>query len=111
MKELTYAGGEVLTGDAIAEAVLEFAEALARHDEAAQVTFPSLGEDGSILETTLLIGPASQIIARAVEVEHEELVDERAVEELRGRIRALRAGPSSDDHGDHDADHPSLDEF
>ncbi|KZE92470.1 MULTISPECIES: hypothetical protein [unclassified Agromyces] len=111
MKQLTYAGGDVLTGTAIAEAVMDFAEALARHDDASQVTFPALGEDGSILQTTLLIGPASQIVARDVEVEHDELVDDAAVRELRARIRALRAGPSSGDHGDHDVDHPSIDEF
>jgi hypothetical protein len=111
MKQLTYAGGEVLTGDAIAEAVMDFAEELARHDDAAQITFPALSEDGSIVETTLLIGPASQIVVRAVEVEYDELVDDAAVQELRARIRQVRSGPSTGDHGDPGADHPSIDEI
>jgi len=48
---------------------------------------------------TLLVGPASQIVATDAEPSEEELVDESAVERLRARTRSLRPVAETIDDG------------
>ena len=60
MDRIHYAGDSVVTGSAIARAVLEYAKALAKANQSETVEIPTLASDGSISRSTLLIGPASQ---------------------------------------------------
>ncbi|WP_133545247.1 hypothetical protein [Microbacterium sp. BK668] len=89
MKVLAYAGGEYLTGDDIADALLDYSQALADVGSAASVEIPIVAKDGHHAEATFLVGPASQIVATTAEGEYEELVDDDLVHRLRGLARAL----------------------
>lgn len=90
-----YAGDELLTGDEIAEALLEYGQALALNGTASKVEIPTLEADGSRSTTTVLVGPASQIIAKSADTEFEELRDAGVVADLQARTRALRPNPSA----------------
>jgi hypothetical protein len=79
MDRIHYAGDSILTGTAIAAALLEYAAALARADASETVRIPTREEDGSEGRSTLLIGPASQLTADSEESEFDELVDEQLV--------------------------------
>ena len=82
MERINYAGGVLITGDAIARAVLAYAEALAKRGTAAEVDIPVRREDGSYGTAQLLLGPASQLVAETVESDLEEPVDEALVARL-----------------------------
>lgn len=62
MKRIHYASGSLLTGDAIAEALVAYAAALALNNAAAEVRAPAVMENGEQGEVLLLLGPASQIL-------------------------------------------------
>lgn len=93
MHRIHYAGDSVLTGSAIARALIEYAEMLAKAATASTLDIPTREPDGSIGSTTMLVGPASQLIADAEHSEYEELVDEVLVERLRRLTDALRRPP------------------
>ena len=90
MDRLYYSGDSVLTGSAIAQALLEYASALADVREAATVRIPTRLPDGSTGHSTVLVGPASQLITDEQPGEHDELVDEQLVAFLRSETRKLR---------------------
>ncbi|WP_426320799.1 hypothetical protein [Microbacterium sp. E-13] len=90
MKRVIYAGSEFVTGDDIASALLYCSQALAEAGVAETVSVPTREQDGSIGRIMVLIGPASQIVARDVEVDGEELVDTTAVARLSAIQRRLR---------------------
>ena len=89
MKKVIYAGTEFLTGDKIAAALMRCSEALADAGQAETVTVPALGEDGSVIEVMVLIGPASQIVAQDSETDHAELVDDDVVAALEAKAQRL----------------------
>jgi hypothetical protein len=90
MKRIVYAGSRLLTGDDIAVAVLEYCAALADADTAETVEIPVLDDSGARSMATLLVGPASQIVAEDVHSEFEELVDTDTVALLQQKTRAHR---------------------
>ncbi|MFF2488021.1 hypothetical protein ACFVSU_16570 [Microbacterium sp. NPDC058062] len=106
MKRVIYAGSEFVTGDDIAAALLGCGQALAEAGEAEAVTVPTRELDGSVGEVTVLIGPASQMVARDADSDDDELVDEVAVARLNSIQRRLRPvavidlPPSHDDWDD-----------
>lgn len=89
MKRVIYAGSEFVTGDEIAATLLRCGQALAEAGEAEAVTLPTREPDGSVGEVTVLIGPASQMVARDVHDDSGELVDEAAVERMTSIQRRL----------------------
>lgn len=94
MKLLMYAGGEYLTGDDIALALVEYSQALASVGTAESIEIPIREEDGSASTAVFLVGPASQIVAKSVHEDHgEELVDDALVDRLHARVRRLRPPP------------------
>jgi len=82
MDRLHYAGNSVVTGTAIAHALLDYAQALAEAGTAATVEIPTVNDDGSRGRSEVLIGPASQLIADSEESPYEEVVDEELVANL-----------------------------
>lgn len=93
MRRIVYAGGTFYTGDAIAEALLEYARALARQGTADTVFVPSHTAEGDTGATELLIGPASQLVSEPVDLAGDDLTDEGLVERLRdltARLQPLR---------------------
>ena len=89
MERINYAGGALLTGDAIARAVISYAEALARRGTAAEVDIPVRREDGTLGYAQLLLGPASQLVAEDVASELEDPVDDDLVASLRSQTDRL----------------------
>lgn len=89
MRRIHYAGGSLVTGDAIADVVLRFAEALAKQSAAEEIRVPSLSPSGAREEALLLVGPASQLLATKEEGA-EDLTDDEFVQRYEAAIRALR---------------------
>lgn len=89
MKAIHYAGETVLTGDAIADALVLYAAALARRESAAAVDIPVRYPDGSVNRASVLLGPASQIVTAPEHSDGEEIVDDDLVAWLMRRTRAL----------------------
>ena len=82
MRRILYAGSVFYTGDAIAEALLEYARALARQGIADAVFVPGRTAEGDLSLVELLIGPASQIVSEPVELFGGELEDAALVDRL-----------------------------
>lgn len=98
MKRLRYAGGSFLTGDAEADAILRYAAALANLNRAETLTVIARGEDGTVSEFELLIGPASQIVAEPADVGSAGLpAAETFVADVDARIKALSWRPAQQD--------------
>lgn len=91
MQRLHFASGSaVLTGDAVAAAVLDYAWALLDHRRADLVELPVLREDGTTGRAALLIGPHTPISAEQVPSSSADPVDAALVHDLRRRAAALR---------------------
>jgi hypothetical protein len=114
MKRIYYSSGSVLTGDRIAEAVIEYAEVLALRDTSDTIDVPISLAGGGVGRAQLLIGPASQLVLVPAESEPdedlpvEELEDPDTLAEL-DRRTALHSSPrplANDDADttDYDAD-------
>jgi len=86
MRYVRYAGETLLTGDAIAEALVQLAEVAAEHRSAARIRIPVQSVDGEVGEATLLLGPASEIVTTPGPRDVDELVDEPTVAEIDERI-------------------------
>jgi hypothetical protein len=95
MREVAYAGGSFLTGDEIADVLLEYAAELANADRAATVHIPSIDAGGEVRDVVIVIGPASQVLSEPV---HSAVDDPDAgdfVTEVTERINQLRRSPVS----------------
>lgn len=85
MRKIVYAGGTFYTGNDLAEALLEYAGALARSSTAATVIVPGRTPDGAVGDVEVLIGPASQLVSEPVPDEDLlEIEDAGTAERLRG---------------------------
>lgn len=105
MKILTYTGAELMTGDDIADAVLDYCVALAEESTAETIEIPVLKADGSRGTASLLVGPASQIVATQVDTDFDELIDEQTIRLLHTRTLAHRpVAQHSDAQQFHDFD-------
>ncbi len=60
MKQILYAGGSIITGDAVAAALLHYATQVAQSATAVTVDIPVLEANGNQATHTLLLGPATQ---------------------------------------------------
>lgn len=102
MKAIHYAAEKVVTGDAIANALVQYAAALARRETAATVEIPVRYPDGSEHVVSILLGPASQIVAVPEESDQHELVDPDLVARLERETKALedpRPQPATEPDG------------
>lgn len=89
MRRVYYSSGSVLTDDAIAAVVLEYAEALGKSARADIVEIPIILESGNRGTATLLIGPSSQLASVTEESTLTSPRDDDLVEEIRTRSRKL----------------------
>ena len=87
MKRIMYAGGVFSTDDAVADALMQYASALAIVNSADVIDLPGVDEQGTVREFTLTIGPASQILSVASDDAAVELHSGEAVKDLRSRAR------------------------
>jgi hypothetical protein len=79
MKLIHYAGDTLLTGDAIADALVDYAAALAREETSTAVMIPVRVDGGGVDQVSVLLGPASQIVAAPEHSEYDEIVDDELV--------------------------------
>jgi cytosine/adenosine deaminase-related metal-dependent hydrolase len=85
MKYLVYGENRVLTGDAIAEAVLAYAAALGENSTTDIVEVPTCDEDGGAAVASVLLGPASQVMVEFAPDDELEPEDDDLVNELQRR--------------------------
>jgi hypothetical protein len=119
MQRIYYTNDTLVTGTEIARALLEYAAALARSDSSQTISIPVRRADGSSARATLLVGPASQLVAEDVE-DDEDLGDEVRDDVLVARMKAMtaelaapraistRAAATSPDEVANDADENSI---
>lgn len=91
MKRILYSGGSVLTGNQLADAVLEYASELARQESSDTLEIPSVNEAGTAGHTQLLLGPASQFVVEEVETSVEDPLDAGLVEGIREKTAHIQA--------------------
>jgi hypothetical protein len=92
MDRIFYAGDSILTGTAIAKALLEYAEALAKAGTSATVEIPTRLGDGGVGRSTFLVGPASQLVSDTEPSGFEEIEDEPLIAHFRDEMLRLRFG-------------------
>ncbi|MFP3464920.1 hypothetical protein [Leifsonia sp. SIMBA_070] len=92
MRRIVYAGTAFYTGDALAEALLEYSRALARHGIADTVMVPGRTGQGEVGDVEVLIGPASQIVSEPADLIGPDIEDEELVAHLRRLTAQLAPG-------------------
>lgn len=88
MRRIHYAEESIVTGDAIAFALLEYARMLAVSSRADTVELPTL-LDESVTSVRVLLGPSSQMLVSEEHTRADEIVDEALVAEIRSRAERL----------------------
>jgi hypothetical protein len=110
MKRILYNGGTVITGDAIAHAVIEYASELARHESSDTVDIPTVNAAGVSARTELLLGPASQFVIEPVGSAQDDPIDEALIAEIETKTTKLldpKPVASADTSGYPDLDEPT----
>lgn len=95
MKKLLYAGGELVSSDAVVDAVIDYATRLGQRGATDSLRVPSVSPSGTVGESTVLIGPSSEIMAEPAEQGHVELDDGSAIADLNARKAALEVKATS----------------
>jgi hypothetical protein len=98
MKHIQYDSSTILTSDDVADAVIEYAAALAGDDRADTVAIPSVAHDGTMTTTKVLIGPSSELVIEDAEEDELEAEDREFVARL--RAAAATFGHSEIIHAD-----------
>jgi len=88
MKRIYYPGGSVVTGSDLADAVLQYAEALCNRRQVDVVDIPVMGEDGRLLRAQFLIGSASQLVSVTAETLTRELVEPETTDFLHRKAQS-----------------------
>lgn len=111
MMTLHYASGSVVMADDVCEAVIEYARALAAIQGSDVLVVPIVADNGSAATAELLLGPASQLLATAAEVDEEICRDQDVIDDIVRRTELIRPAvavprpPASDPrNGGADAD-------
>ncbi|MFD1714434.1 hypothetical protein ACFSBZ_08135 [Amnibacterium flavum] len=93
MKRISYSDDFILTDDRIADTVLEYAALLARSNGSDVFEIPAVDHDGHLTRASLLLGPASQLIAVDAGASPIELDVADTLDELAVRMNALARVP------------------
>ena len=83
VKYIHYDGTDILTGDRIADAVADYAAVLGANTRTDTIAVPTVGEDGSVERTTMLVGPSSEIVVRQAPDDELEPEDPAFIRRLR----------------------------
>jgi len=89
MKHIHYDGSSLLTRDDVADAVIEYAAALAGGDRADTVAVPVIAPDGTMTTTKILIGPSSEVVVEDADEDDLEVDDDEFVARLRAAARTF----------------------
>ena len=88
-----------MTGDRIADAVLDYAAELANAGKAVRLDVPALDLEQNQEWVSMVVGPASQIFAEPVSV-GQEMEDETFITQLRRKTNVLKRKSGTGDGGD-----------
>ncbi|MGV8884726.1 MAG: hypothetical protein ACOH1T_03940 [Microbacteriaceae bacterium] len=89
MKRIYYASGSFLTSDAIADALIIYADALAHTNGSDIVDFPIVLPDGTTGTASALMGPASQLATATELSDLPEPVSEQLLTDLKQLTRVI----------------------
>lgn len=90
MDRVHYTGHSVVTGTAIAHALLDYAQALSQEGASATIEIPTIGDDGTPGRSEILIGPASQLMSDGEASGYPELIDDDLTAWMRREADRLR---------------------
>ena len=99
MQRLHYTGDSLLVPDAVCEAIMTFAAALAGERVSDVVRVPVMDEAGVVTHASILIGPASQLYTTPAPDASEIYVAPGLVEEILHRAAVLAPARRSTDSG------------
>jgi hypothetical protein len=107
MKRITYAGGSIVTGSAVAAALLDYATQIASNANSSTVDIPVLEDDGTTSIHTLLVGPATQLdVSDAEAIPTQDEDKEFPVPELPViGMAAVTPSPVDESQAESDAQH------
>lgn len=95
MKHLTYDGAAWLLGDTAAQALLDYAVALAKTASADSIELQAIDEQGNTRGVAFLLGPATMMTADDSASEAPEPDNAAAVNEIEKLIAAIESPPSA----------------
>lgn len=104
MKYLVYGDNKVMTGDAIADAVIAYAAALGQNGTTDIVEVPTMDELGQAATAEVLVGPASQVMVEVAPDDELEPEDTLLVDELHRRTAEVGGGRFVDPASSHSED-------
>lgn len=89
MKYIQYDRSTILTSDDVAEAVIEYAAALAGGSRADAIAIPTVAADGTMTTTKILVGPSSEILVADADDDELEVENGEFVARLRAAARTF----------------------
>jgi hypothetical protein len=93
MKHIHYGTSVILTSDDVADALIEYAAALAGGGRADTIAVPCVGPDGIMTTTKILIGPSSELIV-------EDAPEDELETENGAFVARLQAAANTFEHSD-----------
>lgn len=111
MDRVHYAGHSILTGTAIAHALLDYAQALFQASGAVTMQLPTLNDDGSRGRSEILLTPSSQLISDAEASEHPDVTDDKLVAYMHHEADRIRRNGVSSATAAPAAAPPPLDQY
>ncbi|PPF09576.1 hypothetical protein C5C45_14560 [Rathayibacter rathayi] len=89
MKHILFADKTILVGDEAADALVEYAVALAAKGTADSVEYSGIGADGASVDATFLVNAAAALVVETTPSDLPEPDNAREVARVRQRIHAL----------------------
>lgn len=89
MMELHYAGATAIISDEMAAALVEYAKTLGVAGSADALEVPSISEDGARGVLSMLVGPASQLVAEQTAHGDTDINDGAAIAIIQQKMRDL----------------------
>jgi len=111
MKRLYHPGGSIVTGTALADAVMRYAEALVNRGGTDVVDIPMIAEDGSLGRAQFLIGASSQLVTVTTAEVAAELTESETTQALREKTVSGPCQAAPMDRGGPQLWSPQFDEF
>ena len=89
MERIYYAGSSFLTGNAIAQALINYAKFLVAHRSTASVDIPIRHGDGTNGRASFLLGPTSELVSQTEYSASGEIEDDLLVARLQKRSAGI----------------------
>ena len=97
MKTISYAGGTIVTGDAVAQALLDYVTSVAQSEPNVTVDIPVREEDGTVTQHSIVLGPGTQLdVADADSLDNEDEPKVFPVPEIGPAVELADSEPPAD---------------